>query len=141
VTQVNDIQSVTISLQTDGLRTLAIELDHQGQLSRLGTGAIDNDEHDKLSGQASPELFRQTMKQLSDPMLDHLGSYDIPEKEGLHCQLQIGFRFHDGTENGFAFYYGSDSQGPPQELIAFVAAAMQITDPWYKREKGRGIEG
>jgi hypothetical protein len=137
MTQVADITAVSISLQVDGLQTLLLKLDQQGSLSRLGTGEIDNQEHDLLSGTASPELFRQTIKQLTDPMLDHLGSYDIADKEGLHCQLNIGFQYADGMENGFAFHYGSESEGPPQELVAFVAAAVQITEPWYERAKGK----
>lgn len=132
---VADIHALSISLQVDGLQALFLRIDRDGSIQRLGTGAVDNEEQQLIVGQANPELFRQTLKQLADPLLAHCGAYDLPDKEGLHCVLTIAFTFADASENGFAFHYGSESQGPPQELAHFVAAALEITEPWYQRQK------
>ena len=134
---VAQIEALAIALEVDGQATLELALTRDGEISRCGNGVPDAQEHSTVTGTGSAELFRQALRQLSDPLLEHFGRYDLPEKEGFHCRLELSFRFEDGEQNGFAFHYGSDSQGPPQEINHFVAAAVEITEPWYARNRAR----
>jgi hypothetical protein len=63
------------------------------------------------------------MTNLDDDMFEFLGRYDLPEKEGLPCQLTIELSFTNADNDGFAFNYGSESEGPPQEIEQFDTAA------------------
>ena len=49
--------------------------------------------------------------------------------------MSIGLHFADGTEDGFGFSYGSESQGPPNEIVRFVYAAVEATESWFQSQK------
>jgi hypothetical protein len=39
------------------------------------------------------------------------------------------FVFDAGREAGWRFRYGSESDGPPDDICEFVAEAVRLTDP------------
>lgn len=133
--QVSDISTIHITLNVDGKQSLFILLSHDGTVNRLGTGAASNSENDLFIGRSPEPLLDQVKHCLTDDMLDHMGGYDVPDKKGASCRLSIGFVFGNGEENGFSFSYGAESQGPPHEIIDFVIAAMEATEPWYQQQK------
>jgi hypothetical protein len=45
------------------------------------------------------------------------------------------------NEYPFEFWYGSDSEGPPQELGQFVAAAVELTNPWFEESRAKAGKG
>jgi hypothetical protein len=133
--KVSDITAVHITLEIDGKQSLFVLLSQDGTVNRLGTGAVNNAENDLFIGISSEPLIEQAKQSLTDDMLDHMGGYDVPDQKGASCKLSIGFQFADGGENGFGFSYGSESQGPPQEITQFVVAAVEATEPWYQSQK------
>jgi hypothetical protein len=50
-------------------------------------------------------------------------------------------KYADGRLAKSGWRYGSESQGPHPEVCAFVAAAVEATEPWFQREKQRGRRG
>ena len=64
------------------------------------------------------------------------GAYGVANKEGKLCELGLlfGLRNSDACE-GFQFRYGSDSQGPPDEICDLVAKLVALTNPWYTEFK------
>ena len=104
-------------------------------INRLGTVTIDNKENDLYIGITKDQLFEHAITYITDDILKYMGSYDIPDKKGLACRLSIGIQFNDEEENGFGFSYGSESEGPPDEISELLIAAVQITDPWYQSQK------
>jgi hypothetical protein len=65
------------------------------------------------------------------------GEYDVRDKQGKTCLLTIQFVSGTGQESeefGLSFRYGSESQGPPDDICEFVAAAVQLTDGWRERQ-------
>ena len=132
---VADIKAVYISLEIVGESALFILLAADGSINRMGTGAHGNTEKDLFIGMTEDPLFDQLMEKLSDEMLGHMGGYDVPEKDGSLCELKIGLSFASEEEDGFAFRYGSESQGPPHEIVELVLAAIELTEPWFEEQK------
>src|SRR5512139_228530 len=128
---VSDIRLLHIALATGGEPALFILLAADGTINRLGRGSSTDEDRTFYIGVTKEPLFENLVWHLSDELLKHMGVYDVPEKRGVPCELTIGFRFADATENGFTFRYGSESIGPPQAIRQFVKAALQITHSWF----------
>jgi len=135
--KVADITMIHITLNVDGKESLFVLLSQDGTVNRLGTGAINNAENKFIIGISPDPLLEQAKQSLTDEMLDHMGGYDVPDHKGATCRLSIGFRFADGTDSGFDFSYGSESEGLPHEIDQFVVAAIEATEPWYQSQKKR----
>ena len=63
-----------------------------------------------------------------------LSRYANTAARGKTCELLIGFRLADGSETAIRWEYGSDSPEPPREVREFVLAAVECTNPWYRRQ-------
>jgi len=132
---VSDIQAVHVTLKIGDEQALFILLAADGSINRLGTGSVNNKDKDLFIGITKDSLFDQLMSNLDDEMLNYMGGYDVPEKHGKPCELMIGLSFASDDDNGFAFRYGSESEGPPGEIVQFVTSAVQLTDPWFREQK------
>ena len=133
--QVSDIDGVSITLKIDGKQSLFILLAADGTINRLGTGAVNNRDKDLFIGRTDQPLLKELLTTLSESSLEHMGGYDVPEKKGALCELTIALSFTNAENNGFAIRYGSESQGPPHEIVEFVRAAVDLTDPWFQEQK------
>ncbi len=133
--KVSDITAAGITLEAGDQQALFVLLAADGTINRLGTGTINNKDNDLFIGMTQEPLFDQLMTSLNDDMLDHMGGYDVPEKNGVPCTLTISLSFANADDNGFGFRYGSESEGPPREIIEFVMAAVRLTDPWFQQQK------
>lgn len=134
--KVADVDGIAISLTIDGKLSLFILLAEEGLINRMGTGTLSNTEEDLFIGPGDPGIFVQVRAQLTEGMLQVLGrEYECGEIRGASCKLDIAFRFKDGTSDGFAFLYGSESQGPPKDVRALSLAADFLTRTWYQEFK------
>jgi hypothetical protein len=135
---IEDIFVIWMTIKVEGKNTLFLMLASEGLVNRLGTGAVDNTENDMFIGKTDEPLFLQLRSRIDPRWLPQMGSsYALPERKGKECELTIGFKFGDSKETGVTFKYGSESQGPPGDLVKFVINAVEITNPWYEREKKR----
>jgi len=133
--KVADINAVNITFEKGGKQALFILLAADGTINRMGTGSVSNKDNALFIGVTQERLFDQLMTKLNDDMLDHMGGYDVPEQRGVSCKLAIGLSFANAGDNGFGFRYGSESEGPPRDIIEFVNAAVQLTDAWFHQQK------
>mgnify|MGYP001549385338 CR=1 FL=1 len=131
---VSEIDAVTILLEIEGETSLFILLAEDGSINRRGTGTME-DAGGLFLGVIQEPLFSQLMANLNDEVLDHMGAYINDEPKGALCELTIGFSFRDADDNGFAFRYGSESEGPPGVIVQFVMSAIELTEPWYQETK------
>jgi hypothetical protein len=130
--KVSKIEAFTISLQIGNQPSLFLLLSEDGSINRMGSGTADNAERDLFIGKTDPAIFKTARSHLTKEMLHTLGQgYNAPEPRGASCELTITFKFEDGSSNGIAYRYGSESEGPPQDVADFVIAAVRQTDPWY----------
>jgi hypothetical protein len=129
------ITATLIKLDIDGRQSLFVVLAADGLVNRLGTGSVDNSENDLFIGRTSEPLFSQLRARVQPQWMAQLGGYDVPDKVGSACTLSVLFQGSNGEEGGLEFSYGSESQGPPAEICAFVTEAVRLTDPWYEQQK------
>ncbi|MBW1808418.1 MAG: hypothetical protein JRJ87_09515, partial [Deltaproteobacteria bacterium] len=103
-------------------------------VNRIGTGELDNVEKALFIGATADNLFERFMQKVSDDMFAHAGSYAQPEPRGKPCKLKIAFR-RPKNPIGFEFSFGSESEGPPEELAELVKYATELTEAWYETQK------
>jgi hypothetical protein len=132
---VQDIQAVAIKLEAASERVLFILLAHDGTVNRMGSGSLPVTDGDLYIGLAQPPLLDSALEALSDEMLRYTGSYDISEKSGDPCRLEILLWFADESHDGFEFFYGSESEGPPPDIAGFVRNAAMVTQEWYEGQQ------
>ena len=90
-------------------------------------------------GHLDPVFFAELMEAFEDEWLNMTGRYEMPEISGDRCQLSIELS-GEKSGTGIAFIYGTESMGPPEEIIHWVDLAVSSTDEWYhsrKRQKNR----
>ncbi len=129
------IKAIFVDLEVNGQMSLFVLLADDRSVNRIGRGTADNTERDLYIGYAEEPLFEQLRDKVQPDWLSLQGEYDIPEKEGLPCTLTIRFVCGAGQEAGWRFRYGSESDGPPDDICEFVAEAVRLTDPWYEHQK------
>lgn len=129
------VEGISISLYVDEKQSLFLMLASDGTINRMGTGAIDNQEHGLFIGRTDPSIFARVRALFTDELLQHMGGYNLPEQKGASCKLTIALKFADGSNNGFQFLYGAESEGPPTEIADIVRAALHESDEWYQKFK------
>jgi len=131
--KVADVKGISVSLTIDGKMSLFVLLEEEGLINRMGSGSLNNTEEELYIGRGDPAIFQQVRSHLIEEMLAIVGrEYDCGNISGAACKLEIALQFADNTSGGFAFLYGSDSQGPPKEVRALVSAAVFLTENWYE---------
>ena len=102
-----------------------------GSIERLGRG-----ENEILTVTGALDLFEELRRMVTPGILRWAGqSCSDPFPRGKACQLVIGFKQGDERETMTRWDYGSESPEPPPEILDFVVAAVETTNPWYRRRK------
>lgn len=131
-----DVAALSINLDVNEKSSLFILLSADGTINRMGTGTLGNTEHELFIGRTDPAIFEAVRSHVPERMLQSLGQrFQHQNPRGTPCKLTISFQFKDGTLDGFAFLYGSESEGVPNEVADLVTAATHETDPWYENFK------
>ena len=126
------IDRVSLVLEVDGVRALALDLAADGGVRRAGTGEAGT------AGSAyqdvlDPSVFRRVVAGIDDDLLAREGRYSDPHPEGTPATLTAVFGAGEAS-TGLEFRYGSRSQGPPPPLTALVRLAVELTDSWYDEQ-------
>lgn len=129
-----DVVGVLITLYVETEQVLFILLTADGAVNRMGTGAVDNQEKRLFIAQSSGEMFEDLKSRIQRDSMQWEGGYRAPEQTGKTCCLTVGFMNDQGEQSVCKFQYGSESQGPPNDLCDLVMAAIEITDPWYQEQ-------
>lgn len=133
------IRAVSITLKVADTTVLLILLSADGTVNRTGTGTVNNSEHDIFIGCTQDRLFEQFMAEVDEGIFQHTGRYTYPDPKGHLCTLTLSFQVPRNAQGrdyiGFEFVYGSESEGPNQQINQMVRAAVHLTDPWYEKQK------
>lgn len=125
------ISGILVRLNVENSPYLLVTLAADGSIERLGRG-----EGEILSGTGAIDLFEDLRGKLTPQILRWVGqSWSDPFPRGKACQLMLGFKEMDGREVLTRWDYGSESPEPPPEILDFVLAAVETTNPWYRRRK------
>ncbi len=132
----SDICGVLVMLEVGGRQVLLVRLGADGGIHRLGSGSLETVERDRFIGSTAPEAFGRLHEKITPRLLEWCGeSRAHPAPRGEVCELVIAFKQADGRELLTAWEYGSLSKWPPQEVLDFVDAAIEATQPWYDDQK------
>jgi len=124
-----------VTLEVAGSQSLFILLAQDGTINRMGTGAEDNSEKQLFIGMIDVGAFTAVCA-LAGPVINKwIGGYGAPDSKGKPCKLLVGFQTSDGREFMSRWEYGSESQGPPPEVVSIVMKAVESTDQWWQEQK------
>lgn len=127
----HDIQKIQIILQADERLLLHILLSSDGAIQRLGSGRLDNKESQLMSDNVGGVFFEDLLKSLPADFWESEGRYSDPNLRGQRLGLSISV-IENGHEHSFQIVYGSESSGPPDDIVAFVVRAKDLTEEWYQ---------
>ena len=141
VSSADSVARIMVVLECDGDQVLFILLADDGTINRMGTGTEDNREQGLFIGVIDPAAF-VTVRSVCSPVLDDwIGGYGDPDAAGKPCKLLVGFQTSAGAELLSQWEYGTESKGPPAEVIAVVKQAVQATEDWYAEQKALSADG
>ena len=136
-----EIENVHISLVVNEEQVLALRISKNGALNRMGDGSDDPKMRLMFMKRIEEPLFDRLMEILSVDLLSMVGRYTFPDPKGDLTQLLITLEGDNDTETGFEFVYGSDSEGPPEEIIDFVEYAVELSDPYWEDFLSKKLQG
>jgi hypothetical protein len=130
----SDIQKFEARLSVAGEPYLVITLTRSGTINRMhlseaGVPALS-------MGRTTENWFEQVIADFTPELLQEAGRYEIPITAGQPCELTVVLS-NDSEETGFAFTYGSESMGPPEEIVDIVEKAMDLTEEWFETQQRR----
>lgn len=127
---------VLVSLKADEVQVLFVLLAEDGTVNRMGDGSLECRDSDLFIGQATEPLFERFMEAVDPAIFGSAGAYETREKTGKPCELQMVFGLRGSqASDGFWFRYGSESQGPPQEICDLVLRLVTLTNSWHAQQK------
>ena len=132
---VADVGDFIVGLDINSEPSLTIRLDARGAIHRCGDGAMKNRSKDYFIGVTDPAIFERVRSHLTEATLQRLGQgFQRQNVRGAPCKLTLIIGFNDGTSRCYEYLYGSESEGPPSDVVDFVRAARRETEGWYERQ-------
>jgi hypothetical protein len=131
----SEIRGISVTLEVGDQILLFVHLDDAGNIQRLGNGETFDESARLVSGELADDLFRTLLGWVSDDLINGVGVYDLPDPAGQTCRLQLLFSADEERTSGLEFHYGTESEGPPTEVMDFVVTALDLTEMWYEAER------
>jgi hypothetical protein len=132
----DEMVGIMVVLHVGGQQALFAVLGSDGSINRMGSGLVDASDRKMFIGKVSPELFQQLRSKITPGVIHFLGQHlAAPNPIGKPCELTVGIKYASGREAASAWRYGSESQGPHPEVVAFVKETLRITEPWFQQQK------
>lgn len=136
-----DIDALSITLDVNDKPSLYVMLAADGTINRMGSGTWENSGGGLFIGKIDPAVFEAARVQVSEAILGLVGqTFQHQNPRGAPCKLSLNFHFKDGSSNGLAFLYGSESEGVPKEVADYVTAVVRATASWYEKFKRTSAE-
>jgi len=133
MTNQDDIVAIMVRLLVAGEESLFITLGDDGSITRMGTGKVGNRDRELFVGRTGEAMFQRLRQQIGPELLSWLGQQlEDPQPRGQICELTVALKYADGRESATAWRYGTESQGPPPEVVQFVIESINTTNPWYE---------
>jgi hypothetical protein len=133
-----DLTGCLITLLYGDEEILVVLLDKAGSINRLGDGTPSQSDKTLYIGVVREPLFDELIEVAPDPIFRYAGRMEVRERRGVECVLTEAFFHEDGRVIPFEVLYGSESRGPPSELVTILKRVAQLTDPWwYDQPRGR----
>ncbi len=133
---IDNVSAVQIQLDVEDHAVLSIRLTSSGSVNRMGDGTGDPENSRWYLGSTDEPLFDEWKSLLTPELMELSGRYEYPEPKGDKTKLTI-IVDSDDESTGFEFLYGSESDGPPEEIFELVNAAVDVTEEWWTAQRSR----
>src|ERR1017187_7213155 len=128
------IDRVLITLEVGDKTTLFILLAKDRTVHRKGDGAPNKTDLPLMMGLSHQQHFNALMMTINEDIFNYAGVENKPGKVGVESRLTIIFQGKDDIDYSFRVVYGSQSEGPPRELVEILINAVKITEGWYQEQ-------
>lgn len=122
--------AISIILAAPDRTLLSISLSADGSLQRMGSGRLSAGREELLFTRIPETVFSDFRRSVPAYLTEESGAWDIPQKSGTELILTLMFSAPEETVE-LRFRYGSESEGPPDDVVRVVHALRSATDPWY----------
>jgi hypothetical protein len=114
---------------------LFLALAEDGTVTRGGSGTVNDAESEVYMGSTTEPLLER-LKDLVEPWwFNSPGPHTIDVAHGEPCELSLMLLGPVSGPWTLQFHYGSESAGPPAEVMSFVNEAIALTEPWYTKQR------
>ena len=129
----SDIQQAYFKLTINEKQLLGIFLSSSGSINRSGNAELDGKDTRMFMGRLDGDPVAALFADVDEKLLELAGRYTLPDQQGDQCQLTIALE-GENLDTGFEFNYGSESDGPPEEIYQLVDVALDLTEEWYQHQ-------
>ena len=136
------IQKIRIDIISNDQSALSILMDHEGRISRQGSGTLPADEFEVMS-ENDGSIFSALIDAIDEKVFEHSGLYDHPDKAGHPITYSIAFLGEEPEIVAFEFRLGTETKEVGELLPyfdQFISKAVMATNHWYEAEKGRAAK-
>jgi hypothetical protein len=134
-----DVHAIGVSLKVNAKPSLFILVSADRSINRAGSGTLAETEnknrHFCIGVTPDTAIFERVRSHLTEATLQRLGyRFQRQNVRGAPCKLELMIGFNDHTSGLSEYLYGSESEGPPSDVVDFVTAAVHETDGWYQQQ-------
>ncbi len=129
-----EIERVMIKWEIEGEPFLQIMLSANGSVNRMGDGEKFDKKPQIHMGFSEEPLLEMFLKEVPPELFTYAGRYTMPDPKGERASLEISFTGKE-IDTGVECTYGTESEGPPEEMISLVELALDLTDSWIETKK------
>jgi hypothetical protein len=129
---VEQIDQIEIKLTVADEVYLQIVMMRNGMINRRGNG--NEADGALVMGRPEDPIFEAYLQAIPAELLAEAGRYELPDQQGAPSELILSFS-GEGIDTGFAFRYGSESMGPPDEFVELTDLALELTEAWYQSKR------
>ncbi|HEA26172.1 MAG TPA: hypothetical protein ENH92_03535 [Ectothiorhodospiraceae bacterium] len=136
------IQKIRIDIISNEQSALSILMDHEGRISRQGSGTLPADEFEVMSNNDG-SIFSALIDAIDEKVFEHAGIYNHPDKTGQPITYSIAFLGEEPDISVFEFRLGTETEDVGELMPyfdQFISKAVLATNQWYEAEKARAAE-
>lgn len=127
------VDKILITLEVGDSTPVFILLSREGIIHRKGNGNPAADLPLK-QGYSADGHFEALLMTIDETIFQYAGIIRLPRPMGRESRLTIIFQGRGDGDISFRVVYGSESEGPPQELAEILINAVKLTDKWYNEQ-------
>jgi hypothetical protein len=114
---------------------LFLALAEDGNVTRGGSGTVNDAESEVYMGSTTEPLLERLKDSIETWWFNAPGPHTIDVAHGEPCELSLMLLGPVSGPWTLQFHYGSESAGPPVEIMSFVNEAIALTEPWYTKQR------
>jgi hypothetical protein len=133
IDKVNQIEATLIEVELADKHTLFILLTKDGTINRKGD--LKNSDKNFFMGISKEGLFDSLIQALTSDLASYCGKvYGLADTTQKVNKVTVAFSGKE-IDTGLEYYSTEPLDKFPKPITGFIYKAIQITDPWFERQK------